>query len=54
MANDHYNSSSASAPSPAAAATEAAAVVGSSVIPIINKLQDIFAQLGSSSTIDLS
>ncbi|KAK8951940.1 Dynamin-related protein 3A [Platanthera zijinensis] len=27
--------------------------VGSSVIPIVNKLQDIFAQLGSSSTIDL-
>uniref|UniRef100_A0A0D3EXY7 Dynamin-related protein 3A-like n=1 Tax=Oryza barthii TaxID=65489 RepID=A0A0D3EXY7_9ORYZ len=27
--------------------------VGSSVIPIVNKLQDIFSQLGSSSTIDL-
>lgn len=35
-------------PSPAAAGT-----IGSSVIPIVNKLQDIFAQLGSSSTIDL-
>lgn len=45
-----------SAPSPtnsAAAAAEMAAAVGSSVIPIVNKLQDIFAQLGSSSTIDL-
>lgn len=27
--------------------------IGSSVIPIVNKLQDIFSQLGSSSTIDL-
>ena len=27
--------------------------VGHSVIPIVNKLQDIFSQLGSSSTIDL-
>ncbi|VAH83707.1 unnamed protein product [Triticum turgidum subsp. durum] len=43
MADDHYSS----------AAAEAAAVVGSSVIPIVNKLQDIFSQLGSSSTIDL-
>uniref|UniRef100_A0A6V7QTF0 Dynamin-type G domain-containing protein n=1 Tax=Ananas comosus var. bracteatus TaxID=296719 RepID=A0A6V7QTF0_ANACO len=33
--------------------TSAAAVVGITVIPIVNKLQDIFAQLGSSSTIDL-
>ncbi|XP_072972200.1 dynamin-related protein 3A-like [Typha angustifolia] len=31
----------------------AAGPVGSSVIPIVNKLQDIFAQLGNSSTIDL-
>ncbi|XP_072969739.1 dynamin-related protein 3A-like [Typha angustifolia] len=38
--------------SPASAAA-AAGPVGSSVIPIVNKLQDIFAQLGSSSTIDL-
>jgi dynamin 1-like protein len=50
MAEDHF-SSAPSAPSAAAAA--AAAAVGSSVIPIVNKLQDIFAQLGSSSTIDL-
>ncbi|KAH9317843.1 hypothetical protein KI387_019612, partial [Taxus chinensis] len=27
--------------------------LGQSIIPVINKLQDIFAQLGSSSTIDL-
>uniref|UniRef100_A0A2P2MPS2 Uncharacterized protein MANES_07G041100 n=1 Tax=Rhizophora mucronata TaxID=61149 RepID=A0A2P2MPS2_RHIMU len=30
-----------------------AAPLGSSVIPIVNKLQDIFAQLGSQSTIEL-
>lgn len=52
MAEDHYSSASAAAPA-AAAAAAAAAAVGSSVIPIVNKLQDIFAQLGSSSTIDL-
>ncbi|RCV28776.1 hypothetical protein SETIT_5G430200v2 [Setaria italica] len=54
MAEDHYTSASSAAPSAAAtAAAAAAAAVGSSVIPIVNKLQDIFAQLGSSSTIDL-
>jgi dynamin 1-like protein len=46
-----------SAPTPtnsaAAAAAAAAAAVGSSVIPIVNRLQDIFAQLGSNSTIEL-
>lgn len=31
----------------------AAASLGHSVIPIVNKLQDIFAQLGSQSTIEL-
>lgn len=31
----------------------AATPFGNSVIPIVNKLQDIFAQLGSQSTIDL-
>ncbi|CAH8262182.1 unnamed protein product [Arabidopsis lyrata] len=36
-------------PSPASAVTP----LGSSVIPIVNKLQDIFAQLGSQSTIAL-
>ncbi|MQL74700.1 hypothetical protein Taro_007090 [Colocasia esculenta] len=36
-----------------AAAGAAADPVGHSVIPIVNKLQDIFSQLGSSSTIDL-
>ncbi|XP_022149203.1 dynamin-related protein 3A-like [Momordica charantia] len=33
--------------------SSAAAPLGSSVIPIVNKLQDIFAQLGSQSTIEL-
>ncbi|XP_009108778.2 dynamin-related protein 3A isoform X1 [Brassica rapa] len=43
-------------PSSTAAATAAssnAAPLGSSVIPIVNKLQDIFAQLGSQSSIEL-
>ncbi|KAJ6842118.1 dynamin-related protein 3A-like isoform X1 [Iris pallida] len=33
--------------------SSAAGPVGHTVIPIVNKLQDIFAQLGSSSTVDL-
>ncbi|GJR42998.1 dynamin-related protein 3A-like protein isoform X1 [Tanacetum coccineum] len=33
--------------------TTATPPLGANVIPIINKLQDIFAQLGSSSTIEL-
>ncbi|KAJ4880706.1 Dynamin-related protein 3A [Raphanus sativus] len=37
----------------AAAASSKAAPLGSSVIPIVNKLQDIFAQLGSQSSIEL-
>ncbi|KAK6805510.1 hypothetical protein RDI58_003295 [Solanum bulbocastanum] len=37
----------------AAASAAAAASLGHSVIPIVNKLQDIFAQLGSQSTIEL-
>ncbi|CAL4959737.1 unnamed protein product [Urochloa decumbens] len=54
MAEDHLSSASSTAPLAAAtAAAAAAAAVGSSVIPIVNKLQDIFAQLGSGSTIDL-
>ncbi|EEF29620.1 dynamin, putative [Ricinus communis] len=36
-----------------AASQSQAAPLGSSVIPIVNKLQDIFAQLGSQSTIEL-
>ncbi|URE38711.1 hypothetical protein MUK42_17770 [Musa troglodytarum] len=36
-----------------AAPSPAAGPIGHTVIPIVNKLQDIFAQLGSSSTIDL-
>jgi len=30
-----------------------AALLGQSVIPLVNKLQDIFSQLGSASTVDL-
>ncbi|GER36399.1 dynamin [Striga asiatica] len=48
--------SAATANNTAAAAannTAAAAPLGHSVIPIVNKLQDIFAQLGSQSTIEL-
>ncbi|KAL0357005.1 UNVERIFIED_CONTAM: Dynamin-related protein 3A [Sesamum calycinum] len=37
----------------ASASSAAAASLGHSVIPIVNKLQDIFAQLGSQSTIEL-
>ncbi|CAN4111982.1 unnamed protein product [Withania somnifera] len=37
----------------ASASASAAASLGHSVIPIVNKLQDIFAQLGSQSTIEL-
>uniref|UniRef100_A0A0E0FXQ0 Dynamin-type G domain-containing protein n=1 Tax=Oryza nivara TaxID=4536 RepID=A0A0E0FXQ0_ORYNI len=50
---DGIYSSSAPPSTAAATAAAAAAAVGSSVIPIVNKLQDIFSQLGSSSTIDL-
>ncbi|TVT97266.1 hypothetical protein EJB05_57490, partial [Eragrostis curvula] len=53
MADDHFSSASSASSPAATAAAAAAAAVGSSVIPIVNKLQDIFAQLGSSSTIDL-
>nr|XP_043623837.1 dynamin-related protein 3A-like isoform X2 [Erigeron canadensis] len=41
-------------PSPSPSSSNAAAApLGHNVIPIVNKLQDIFAQLGSSSTIEL-
>ncbi|KAI4375897.1 hypothetical protein MLD38_013713 [Melastoma candidum] len=40
-------------PSAAAAQATGAPPLGLSVIPIVNKLQDIFAQLGSQSTIEL-
>ncbi|KAM0947074.1 putative dynamin stalk domain, GTPase effector domain, Dynamin superfamily [Dioscorea sansibarensis] len=51
MAEDH-----AGAATPVASPAEeskTAEAIGSSVIPIVNKLQDIFAHLGSDSTIDL-
>ncbi|KAA0044287.1 dynamin-related protein 3A-like [Cucumis melo var. makuwa] len=41
------------APSMPSVSSSSAAPLGSSVIPIVNKLQDIFAQLGSQSTIEL-
>ncbi|KAK9073968.1 hypothetical protein SSX86_006562 [Deinandra increscens subsp. villosa] len=40
-------------PPPPSPATANASPVGHNVIPIVNKLQDIFAQLGSASTIEL-
>ena len=40
-------------PPPPSSAASKAAPLGSSVIPIVNKLQDIFAQLGSQSSIEL-
>ncbi|KAF6149151.1 hypothetical protein GIB67_026007 [Kingdonia uniflora] len=46
MADESTSSSSSSSSSPSSP-------LGHSVIPIVNKLQDIFAQLGSSSTIEL-
>ncbi|KAM7479038.1 hypothetical protein LguiA_027251 [Lonicera macranthoides] len=48
MAEEPLSSSSQPSPSPSSAAP-----LGHTVIPIVNKLQDIFAQLGSSSTIEL-
>ncbi|CAN8276168.1 unnamed protein product [Cochlearia groenlandica] len=42
-----------SPPPSSSSAASAAAPLGSSVIPIVNKLQDIFAQLGSQSSIEL-
>ncbi|KAG1370110.1 hypothetical protein COCNU_15G004760 [Cocos nucifera] len=41
------------APSTAAPPAAAAAAVGNSVIPIMNKLQDIFSKLGTAFTVDL-
>ncbi|CAN6450854.1 unnamed protein product [Victoria cruziana] len=38
---------------PVPSSSAAVGSIGQSVIPIVNKLQDIFSQLGSSSTIDL-
>ncbi|XP_038888014.1 dynamin-related protein 3A-like isoform X2 [Benincasa hispida] len=40
-------------PSPSSSSASVASPLGNSVIPIVNKLQDIFAQLGSHSTIEL-
>ena len=40
-------------PSSSNSTTTAIYSLGQSIIPVINKLQDIFAQLGSASTVDL-
>ncbi|XP_010527015.1 PREDICTED: dynamin-related protein 3A-like isoform X2 [Tarenaya hassleriana] len=59
MSTDDASSAGTAPPSPAQPSPAAgaggsnAAPLGSSVIPIVNKLQDIFAQLGSHSTIEL-
>ncbi|XP_039138061.1 dynamin-related protein 3A-like [Dioscorea cayenensis subsp. rotundata] len=55
MAEDHAGGAAgAGTPlAPSAAESKLAEAIGSSVIPIVNKLQDIFAHLGSDSTIDL-
>lgn len=46
--------SPSSAPSSASASASApSSFLGEAVIPLVNKLQDIFSQLGSASTIDL-
>jgi hypothetical protein len=44
--------SPSSVPQPSAASTPSP-ILGEAVIPLVNKLQDIFSQLGSASTIDL-
>ncbi|KAL3698868.1 hypothetical protein R1sor_012944 [Riccia sorocarpa] len=46
-------SPSAAVPAASATTSPPAVLLGQSVIPLVNKLQDIFAQLGSASTIDL-
>lgn len=38
---------------PAAPTSVSTPFLGDAVIPLVNKLQDIFSQLGSASTIDL-
>ncbi|CDO97375.1 unnamed protein product [Coffea canephora] len=52
MAEEPVNDAVAS-PSPASQSNSSVVLLGSSVIPIVNKLQDIFAQLSSQSTIEL-
>lgn len=52
MADDPIASTSSS-PSHPSSSSSSANPLGHAVIPIVNKLQDIFAQLGSASTIDL-
>ncbi|KAJ6734371.1 DYNAMIN 3A-LIKE PROTEIN [Salix purpurea] len=53
MADEPASQSVSSQSQPQPPPSSSAAPLGSSVIPIVNKLQDIFAQLGSQSTIEL-
>ncbi|XP_071713898.1 dynamin-related protein 3A-like [Rutidosis leptorrhynchoides] len=54
MADEQVIPSSPQQPPPSSPSSSSnAAPLGHNVIPIVNKLQDIFAQLGSSSTIEL-
>ncbi|KAI3712335.1 hypothetical protein L1987_70887 [Smallanthus sonchifolius] len=53
MTDEPVVPSSPQQPPPASSPNSNAAPLGHNVIPIVNKLQDIFAQLGSSSTIEL-
>ncbi|KVH93397.1 Dynamin [Cynara cardunculus var. scolymus] len=53
MADEPVVPSSPQQPPPSSPSNSNAAPLGHNVIPIVNKLQDIFAQLGSSSTIEL-
>ncbi|KAL8242450.1 hypothetical protein R6Q59_012752 [Mikania micrantha] len=53
MADEPAVPSSPQQPPPSPSSNSNAAPLGHNVIPIVNKLQDIFAQLGSSSTIEL-
>ncbi|KAL8097383.1 dynamin-related protein 3B-like [Apium graveolens] len=52
-ADEPLSSSPPSSTSPPPSLSPAISSLGQSVIPIVNKLQDIFAQLGSSHTIEL-
>ncbi|KAM7271390.1 hypothetical protein ACFE04_030604 [Oxalis oulophora] len=49
----HTNSTTINNTTPQSTSSSSAPPLGSTVIPIVNKLQDIFAQLGSQSTIEL-
>ena len=50
---EHQTYQHASLANGGASASQSVELLGDSVIPIVNKLQDIFSQLGSAGTIDL-